>query len=509
MERLPIELVQLICTFMSQKDLGAFRLVSRLCAESGAMCMFENLHLMILLKSFENLSNIASRPSLSRYVKKITYEALTLELLEKDEWRERLPIVPGAPPMPEYPGYPLTPRERRHYTREVKIWDQQYGPGSQFTHNELEQAWLSYRAILDSTDEIQIFCTDFATMNVTFRAFPQLKVIEFQTDKEPSETMKDAFASTLISPSPIGGDEQDFSTTLNQRYLAHLLLALSHTDVKLTSFKGETIPWQAFRVPADTFHYTSSRVSPSVEFPWKLDPTDVASVFSNLRQLYLVFEPQFAPHDNLLGDQEDVGKVLQSAKLLRVLRLYIMDPFYSSNFVFLRNICGDDHWPFLEVLELSSVRVAENDLVDLMKRHSRTLKTLKLGSMYLFEGQWASAFQRMRTVLRLNEVGFHGVFINDNDGEDDEEEENEDDDIYLEMHAPLHRSFNSLPLGSRLETYFLGENYRCPLRTRAQKEKLRTEAERLREIFKGNGDFAEQRFHLQIECIENDGLLSC
>lgn len=43
MEQLPVELVHLICTHMTQSALGNFRQASKYYAEVGAKCMFENV----------------------------------------------------------------------------------------------------------------------------------------------------------------------------------------------------------------------------------------------------------------------------------------------------------------------------------------------------------------------------------------------------------------------------------------------------------------------------------
>lgn len=520
MEQLPVELVHFICTHMTQSALGNFRQASKYYAEVGAKCMFENLHLMILFKSYENLTNIASRPSLSKWVKKITYEATTLELLEHDEWKEQLPTAPMAPPMPEHPGYPLTPRDKRHYGREMKLWDQEYGPGSQFTEKQLKNGWLSYREVMELTDEIEIYYKDFATMNAVFGAFPQLQAIEFHTNKEASETMKAAFASTLIAPGPATEDDRELASALSLRYLTPLLLALIHTGVKLTSFKADAISWHAFYSPLDIYHYaTRTQNGPTVEFPWQLDPADLPAAFGNIQQLHLVFESEFGPDMSIKSEQEALSRVLGATKLLRDLRLEVNEPFYSSNFppdqVYLHRVCANAHWPHLESLEFSSVRTTEDYLVDLMKRHSGTLKTLKLRSMYLCQGQWASAFQRMRAVLKLTEVALHDVFINADDPDEEEDDaviEDKEDDLYLDMQLPTGILGFERPLGARLETYFLGENYRCPLRTKEQKEKLRLERERARAKI----DIKRESPHIvEMKCLEagtmqeDDGLLSC
>lgn len=444
---------------------------------------------MIHPKSFDNLINISKCPNLNKYVKRIEYEATTLDSLEEDEWRERLPQAESPPPMPEHPGYPLDPRSRRCFVRQMKIWDMNYGPGSQFSRKELEKGWEAYQKLVDATDLIQMDYGDFALLNRVFRNFPNLNSVEFNINQNPSETLKTAYAPTLIIPSPKDDIDRELASELGLRYLTPLLLALIYTNVKLTSFKAGAISWHAFHWPVNFYyHHPRPMGSPTVEFPWQIDPKELSPAFSHLRQFHVVFEPELVTDLNHLPTKSVVGQVLRSASCLEDVHLEFKELYYTSSFppdqVFLDNLLGDIHWPHLKSLDLSSIKVTEEYLVQLLKRHSKTLKTLKLNSIYLSSGQWASAFQRMRADLRLTDVAFTEVFTNLDDLDDDsnapeEDEEDEDVDDYLDMSEPMYLDLRSIrTLGERLETYFLEDGYRCPLDTREQKAWLRSEREK-------------------------------
>ena len=51
---------------------------------------------------------------------------------------------------------------------------------------------------------------------------------------------------------------------------------------------------------------------------------------------------------------------------------------------------------------------SEDDLVSFCTRHARTLKSLRLTSFGLIEGDWFSAFNRMRKVLTLDNMEVAG-----------------------------------------------------------------------------------------------------
>ena len=48
-----------------------------------------------------------------------------------------------------------------------------------------------------------------------------------------------------------------------------------------------------------------------------------------------------------------------------------------------------------------------------MEKHSSTLKTVELLILVLTDGTWTSIFQIMQRMLELDEVGFHGSFVDE------------------------------------------------------------------------------------------------
>lgn len=445
---------------------------------------------MIHPKSFQNMINISKTPSLNKFVKRIEYEATTFDSMEHDEWREHLPMAGTVPPMPEHPGYPLTERSKRLYCRQLKAWDMNYGPGSQFTRQELHNGWNAYQEIVDATEAIQMNYGDFSLMNKVFRAFPNLSAIEFSISQTPSETLKAAYAPTLM-PIPLDDIDRELTSALGLRYLTPLLLALMYTGVKLTSFKAGIISWHAFHWPVNfSYHHWQTLGSPTVDFPWQMNPKELTPAFSHLREFHVVFEPELVTDFNGRTTKTVLGQVLKSATSLESMHIEFKERVFSSAFppdqVLLDTLLGDVHWPRLKKLEVASIQVTEDYLVQHLKRHSKTLKTLKLGEMYLSHGVWASAFQRMRADLRLTSVAFEGTFSTMDDVDEDsnsitdDDEDDEDDDFYLNMDNLLPSDWRSiLPLGRRLKTYFLNDGFRCPLETKETKAWLRSERKKL------------------------------
>lgn len=59
------------------------------------------------------------------------------------------------------------------------------------------------------------------------------------------------------------------------------------------------------------------------------------------------------------------------------------------------------HWPYLLVLSLKCYQGIDDDLLQLFRRHSTTLRILELSHYRLTKGLWLYTLRKMRTTLRL------------------------------------------------------------------------------------------------------------
>lgn len=70
-------------------------------------------------------------------------------------------------------------------------------------------------------------------------------------------------------------------------------------------------------------------------------------------------------------------------------------------------------WPYLRKVVLENVQGSDEDLLDFLRRHSATLRTLQLRSFWLYEGLWLYIFREMRASLALTDFEFEeGTNIN-------------------------------------------------------------------------------------------------
>ena len=124
-------------------------------------------------------------------------------------------------------------------------------------------------------------------------------------------------------------------------------------------------------------------------------------------------------------DRDGFSACLSSGRVLRFLTaaphlerlrlgIYLLD-YSPSNPANLEHFVGDFRWTSLVQVAIEGLSVKKNGFIEFLERHSSTLKTVELRDLGLMDGTWTSIFQMMRTLLELDEVGFHGLFA-DNDG---------------------------------------------------------------------------------------------
>lgn len=119
-------------------------------------------------------------------------------------------------------------------------------------------------------------------------------------------------------------------------------------------------------------------------------------------------------------------------------------------------------WPYLKGLNLSAVNMNQSHIIDFMKRHSASLKHLRLSSIFLDkEGSWEATFRAFKQTLFLYSARFDGVFGVEGSTKVDNDGELEfDSEYHLAIRHVLgyHRLICGLQekdyLGKILENYF-------------------------------------------------------
>ncbi|KAF7953097.1 hypothetical protein EAE96_006316 [Botrytis aclada] len=71
---LPIEMIRAVCEHLPQEDITNFRLTSNICATAGMDRLVQDIYVIFTRESFEKLLNISNHPEMSKHVKAIHYD---------------------------------------------------------------------------------------------------------------------------------------------------------------------------------------------------------------------------------------------------------------------------------------------------------------------------------------------------------------------------------------------------------------------------------------------------
>jgi hypothetical protein len=395
MEKLPLELIHMICACLPTPDLGNFRLSSKDCAKVGESHIIRDLHVMFNAKSFRNLLQISKHPTLSKHVTSIFYEARFLEELGRKEWEMNIRD---------------NERDERHYFEhgsddgsELEVYDEE-------TKKRFDKGWKAYKRMLEEQEYLQRTKYDFSVFAQALARFPGLKKIEMTSEyAPPSEHMVRAYADTLaIAGLMIDGGESD-DEEVGVRALGSLFLALTALPLNLQELKARRVHWSFFNpAPKDLNLYRP--------------------VFSHLRHLDLILEADYDDIDEediVLRRQEELGLALQSATGLESLKLSFGDGDLIPQMVLMERqmnvpvgfapLFRNMTWRNLKRLELCVVTGSETDFTSFFQRHARTLKKVKLHNMWLADNPagshgWDKVFKTMRRELILKDIDLRGVW---------------------------------------------------------------------------------------------------
>ena len=89
-DNLPSELLHIICTHLKPSEVANLRLAFRIVAPIGLQYLVSEVHLVVAEDSFKRLATVARHPVASKYVTSFFYEADTLEILNKEQWKSQV-----------------------------------------------------------------------------------------------------------------------------------------------------------------------------------------------------------------------------------------------------------------------------------------------------------------------------------------------------------------------------------------------------------------------------------
>lgn len=324
MDFLPVELVRLVFEYCDPPSIRALRLASARLADVGYEYLVQpHFNAVEWRDDIKRLRSIAGHDRLRGSIRSVTFN-----FSKVDEYNAR-------------------------HTTFFQHWLQEPEERSAM----LQDAWLKYYELEESTRKFPPFHSRSAAVEESFKRLPNLKELEITLTKCPYdiEILKEVFEVRSCR-------KRDRNQTCKN--MNAIVSAIRH--VRLSSLSIDQLPLEIFRLADDRRHWF-----------------DCARSFASLSRLNLVLDPP----SSLLPSSKfrainGLGHVLQFSVNLTHLTLAFHTyhaPLEKFELLFQALFCGDFSYKKLTDLKLEGVSCAEGDLRSFLVRHSSTLERLRLG----------------------------------------------------------------------------------------------------------------------------------
>lgn len=398
-DKLPPELVHMICLYLKPTELANLRLVSRIAAPIGLHYMVPEAHLLLAKDSFKQLKALSEHPIASRYVTSFFFEADKLGVLPRKHWEQ---LVAG----PQYVaqveqlrmrGHPCphaSERSLRTFKRECSKLST--APRHHYAEEQMDHAFGIYRDFVHFQQHSQEIAVQEKEVIEAMRHFPKLRALTMATQfctRSWTSKLRKTFEPAFCTYHETDGRLEIESDPLGLRQMRSLLLGAHSAGLKVEFLHCGVVSWRILTQDDETF----ARMRASV---------------SNVQNLRLEFATGHEEYDNPSGELEiqscsiylETGRLrdfITAAPKLQYLQIGFQfnEPTWPA---LLKHVVGQHHWPALRSVKLKMIGTSEEDLVSFCARHAATLKVLHLTSIGLVEGDWFSALSRMRKILTLD-----------------------------------------------------------------------------------------------------------
>lgn len=400
-DKLPAELVHMICVYLKPTEIANLRLVSRLAAPIGLQYMVPEVHLILAKDSFEQLKTLAEHPIASKCVTSFFFEADKLGLLLRKRWEH---IVTGPQYIAQveelhmrHPCPHASDRSVRTFNREASKMSA--APRHHYTEEQMDHAFEHYCDFTYFQQGSEEAAVQEKEVVEAMKHFPHVKELTMSTQccaRIRTSRLRKTFEPAFCTYYEIDNPRDTKLEPLGLRQMRSLLLGAYQAGLKVKALHCGVVSWRILKQDTETF----ARMRNSV---------------SNLKNLRLEFATGLGQDDDYSLEEleiESCASYLEAGRLrdfvtaapnLEHLRIGFQfnEPTWPTH---LKYVVGEHHWPSLKTFELKMIATSEDDLVSFCSRHASTLKSLYLSSIGLLDGDWFSAFNKMRKILTLDSM---------------------------------------------------------------------------------------------------------
>jgi hypothetical protein len=412
MDRLPSELLHMICAALDPEDVPRFRLLNHQFAEIGLNYLFSDgqVDFYLCKRDFIMLEDIADHLKLSQTVKTLHYEGHTLgtKTMKFLEWKSSTDkfLNPPSKVRPK-PVVQLNNRGdwRRHY-------------------NCYTQMMKDQRRILQDMEDIKVLGT-------VFRRCPNARTLVFSNGYHfhNYRRLHHPFEKAIQCP-------EDSLDPPGVRQLGGILVAAGIAGALLKSLTAGIISWRLFSL-----------------FDEEGNKSLLSDALSSLTTLELCLTTGVTEDDvcgvevaecrQYLEENDSICKVLRRIPNLESLNLsfdyknesedrWWGEPLHAAS---LRYMVPMTHvWPLLHTIKLGCFETLQDDLMGLFTRHKTTLKCIVLADVWLEikwldqttrigeSGSWLKILSFIRDTLKLDYGCVHGELVTIGRNPEDDEE---------------------------------------------------------------------------------------
>ncbi|KAL8831386.1 MAG: hypothetical protein Q9170_005321 [Blastenia crenularia] len=412
LNRLPSEILTMICRELWEGDMPALRLQCKYLCEVATPRFLRSIDVRFKKTSIDALLQLSKHSVLSQNVETIRYEPNLLRRESRQEWEKGIPLrlccddanIP--PPLKLSASKREWPSFHRALKKAIRLEERE-----SYTQEELDIAWPIYQKYLREQDEL--IGSDYGCQDLyqAIRCFPNLTAVHvnFAYGLWFGDTSVRPYGDGLCHAH--GHCDPGQTPGLNQ--IASLVKMLGKSEVQLNSLRIGSINWKFFQGCTDNdngcgelFNAFRNILKPLHDL--KLEITTCNDwIEDDDDQLYEIAE-RHAFLENGLFDS-----MLSNATDLR--KFSIAFENYEINCpINFHNLVMDTHWPHLHTIKLDSVETHEDTWIRFFERHAKTIKHIQLGVIRLVEGEWPYVLERMQQLLALEEAHFQHDLCGDN-----------------------------------------------------------------------------------------------
>ena len=406
LDRLPPEILRIICKGLPANDILSIRYQSKYLCEIASPYFLHEVDVRFKKSSVESLLELSKHPTLSYNVETIIYTPDKLTRQSRWEWEQGIRVLAersSAGPSPPPPKQLAPEREWRLFHRNLgKVCRPEC---YRLTSQELDVAWSIQQKYLREQDAM--IAQDYASRDLlqAFRGFQNLSAVYVNYDCGlwPRVSSVNPYSDGLCNAGSGGVCDYRDDSIWGLKEAMSLMNMLGDADLRLQSFGIGTLNWRFFQELGDK-GVDNALFGKMKQLVGSLKSLDIVMTrWSNL----LAMESPGLEHELCCEFLERgvLGRFVAAAPDLHKLAVAfdVNEMMCPLNF---KHLVLNTHWPCLHALKLDSIQVYRSDWILFFERHAITIKHLSLGRIMLVEGEWIAVLEQMQQLLTLDEMVF-------------------------------------------------------------------------------------------------------